>query len=119
NFPNEGISPRHNPEFTMLEAYEACGSWETMAELVEDMVCTVAQKVLGTLVIEHRNDAGEVTRTINLTRPWRRVRMIDLVEERTGWKFDKQPATPEQVDQLRAANPGKDLKFDGTPAEQL
>jgi len=89
NFRNEGISPRHNPEFTMLEAYEAYGSWETMADLVEDMVCTIAEKLFGTLKIEHKNDDGEVTKTINLTRPWRRVSMADLVEENTGWKFDK------------------------------
>lgn len=99
NFRNEGISPRHNPEFTMLEAYEAFGSWETMADLVEDMTCTVAQKVLGTLIIEHKRDeaspeaphanAGPMHRTINLTRPWRRVRMVDLVEERIGIRFEK------------------------------
>ena len=91
NFRNEGISPRHNPEFTMLEAYEAFGSWETMADLVEEMICHVAQTLFGTLQIEHKNAAGEVTRTINLQRPWRRVRMDELVEERTGWKFDKRP----------------------------
>src|SRR5207237_5421964 len=42
NFRNEGISPRHNPEFTMLEAYEAYGSWETMAEMVESLITKVA-----------------------------------------------------------------------------
>jgi lysyl-tRNA synthetase class 2 len=89
NFRNEGISPRHNPEFTMLEAYEAFGSWETMADLVEGMICHVAEKLFGGLKIEHKSAAGEVTRTINLQRPWRRVRMTDLVEERTGWRFDK------------------------------
>ncbi|MEX1016689.1 MAG: amino acid--tRNA ligase-related protein [Phycisphaeraceae bacterium] len=107
NFRNEGVSPRHNPEFTMLEAYEAFGSWETMADMVEDMICTVAQNVLGTLKIEHGpptsvgGEAGEdsenaktpgrqvAKKTIDLTRPWRRVSMVDLVEERTGWKFDK------------------------------
>jgi len=119
NFRNEGISPRHNPEFTMLEAYDAYGSWETMANLVEDMVCTVAEKVTGTLKIEHKDEEGNVTRTINLTRPWRRVPMVDLVEERTGWKFDQQPATQETIDRLRAQNPGKDLSFAGQPAEQL
>src|SRR5688500_10987974 len=91
NFRNEGISPRHNPEFTMLEAYEAFGSWETMADLVEEMITHVAQRVLGTLKIEHRKAEGEVTRTINLQRPWRRVRMDKLVEERTGWTFDNRP----------------------------
>ena len=89
NFRNEGISPRHNPEFTMLEAYEAFGSWETMADLVEGMICHIAETLFGGLKVEHKNAAGEVTRTINLQRPWKRVRMADLVEERTGWKFDK------------------------------
>jgi lysyl-tRNA synthetase class 2 len=86
NFRNEGISPRHNPEFTMLEAYEAFGSWETMADLVEEMITTIAQNVFGTLQIKHANG-----REINLARPWRRVSMAQLVEERTGWKFEKQP----------------------------
>jgi len=90
NFRNEGISPRHNPEFTMLELYEAFGNWETMAELVEDMICTVAEQVCGGLIL-NREDAKGNQRTINLTRPWRRVRMDELVEERTGWKFDQQP----------------------------
>src|SRR5688500_13007015 len=49
NFRNEGISPRHNPEFTMLEAYWAFASWEKMADLVEEMITTIAQDVLGTL----------------------------------------------------------------------
>ena len=108
NFRNEGVSPRHNPEFTMLEGYEAYGNYETMMEMVEDMTCTIAQDVFGTLQIVHRTDADcaepddreeetQMTRdgdeavrcTINLRRPWRRVRMDELVEERTGWKFDK------------------------------
>ena len=89
NFRNEGISPRHNPEFTMLEAYEAFGSWETMADLVEGMVCHIAEKLFGGLKIVHHGDT-EARREINLTRPWRRVSMAQLVEERTGWKFDKQ-----------------------------
>src|SRR5688500_3571784 len=89
NFRNEGISPRHNPEFTMLEAYEAFGNWETMADLVEGMICHIAARLFGGLKIEHKNAAGEVTKTINLQPPWRRVRMVDLVESETGWKFDK------------------------------
>jgi lysyl-tRNA synthetase class 2 len=70
----------------MLEVYEAFGSWETMADLIEELIATVAQNVFGTLQIEHPNG-----RKINLQRPWRRVRLADLVEERTGWKFDKRP----------------------------
>lgn len=102
NFRNEGISPRHNPEFTMLEAYEAFGSWETMADLVEEMICTVAEKVIGTLVIER---AGR--EPIDLTRPWRRVSMSALVAERTPWRFDKRPlqeASPKTLDLLVSAN---------------
>src|SRR5688500_12686709 len=117
NFRNEGISPRHNPEFTMLEAYEAYGSWETMADMVEGLVTHVAEKVFGTLQIEHKNEAGEVTRKINLTQPWRRVRVTELVHERTGLKFNKEPLTGEQIEQLRKQNPGKDLKLNGSPAE--
>ncbi len=51
NFRNEGLSRKHNPEFTMLEAYQAFGDYEQMMELVQSMVCHVAQKVLGTLTI--------------------------------------------------------------------
>jgi lysyl-tRNA synthetase, class II len=89
NFRNEGISPRHNPEFTMLEAYEAFGSWETMADMVEGMICHIAQKLFGSLKIIHRGDAEGAEKIINLERPWRRVSMAQLVEERTGWKFEK------------------------------
>jgi len=53
NFRNEGLSRKHNPEFTMLEAYQAFGDYESMMELVESMICHVAQKVLGTLKIPH------------------------------------------------------------------
>ena len=115
NFRNEGISPRHNPEFTMLEAYESFGSWETMAELVEDMICTVAENVFGTLVIDHGGtedtEAGGEEAAEGASAPvdhqkridlrgdqskprgqrWRRVRMDELVEEKTGWRFDQSP----------------------------
>jgi lysyl-tRNA synthetase class 2 len=79
NFRNEGISRRHNPEFTMLEAYWAYADFEKMAELVEEMVCHVAQTVCGTLVIEHKDTEGNILRTINLTRPWRRSDYEDLI----------------------------------------
>jgi lysyl-tRNA synthetase class II len=53
NFRNEGLSRRHNPEFTMLEAYQAFGDYNTMMETVESLITTVAQKVVGTLAIKH------------------------------------------------------------------
>lgn len=86
NFRNEGVSRRHNPEFTMLEAYWAYADFEMMAGLVEDLVCTVAERVCGGLLIEHKDPEGKVHRTINLARPWRRARYRDLVEEaEPGW----------------------------------
>jgi len=86
NFRNEGVSRRHNPEFTMLEAYWAYADFEMMATLVEELVCRVAEKVCGGLRIEHKDHDGRVTRAINLQRPWRRARYRDLVEEaEPGW----------------------------------
>ncbi len=64
NFRNEGLSRRHNPEFTMLEAYQAFGDYETMMETVESLIKHIAQKVLGTLIIRH-DQSSEVSRAIN------------------------------------------------------
>jgi lysyl-tRNA synthetase class 2 len=88
NFRNEGISRRHNPEFTMLEAYWAYADFEKMAELVEELICHLAGRVTGSLAIEHRNPEGELTRTINLARPWRRARYRDLIREVDAQWFD-------------------------------
>ena len=84
NFRNEGISRRHNPEFTMLEAYWAYANFEKMADLVEEMICHLAQTVAGALKIEHRDADGNVARTINLERPWRRARYRDLIRDVAG-----------------------------------
>jgi lysyl-tRNA synthetase class 2 len=65
-FRNEGLSRKHNPEFTMLEAYEAYGDYESMMELVQGIVCHVAQKVLGTLKIKH-DQTNEVRSSIQST----------------------------------------------------
>jgi lysyl-tRNA synthetase class 2 len=83
-FRNEGISRRHNPEFTMLEAYQAYGDYETMMELLQSMICQVAEQVLGTLVIEQKDAEGNVTKTIDLTPDWRRAKYKDLVREAAG-----------------------------------
>ena len=79
NFRNEGISRRHNPEFTMMEVYEAYGDCRTMMDLVEELITYLAENVIGSLKIEHAN--GNV---IDLTPPWRRVTYRELVEERAG-----------------------------------
>lgn len=81
NFRNEGISRRHNPEFTMLELYEAGGSFETMAELMETLICHLAEKFSGGLQLEVRDAEGQLTRSINLQRPWRRASYRQLIEQ--------------------------------------
>lgn len=96
NFRNEGISRKHNPEFTMLEAYWAYADFEKMADLVEEMICHLAETISeksgtsgsSSLRIEHRDAEGNVTRTINLTRPWRRARYRDLIREIDPEWFD-------------------------------
>ena len=86
NFRNEGLSRRHNPEFTMLEAYCAYGDYEVMMEIVQSLICQVAQKVLGTLKIETKDAEGQVTKTIDLTPNWRRAKYKDLVREKVAEK---------------------------------
>ena len=84
NFRNEGISRKHNPEFTMLEAYWAYADFEKVADLVEELICHLAEKIGGSLSIEHRDTEGKIIRAINLKRPWRRARYVDLVQEVAG-----------------------------------
>ena len=84
NFRNEGISRKHNPEFTMLEAYWAYADWEKIANLVEELICFLAEKICGSLTIEHQDADGKIIRTINLKRPWRRARYHDVVREVAG-----------------------------------
>jgi len=84
NFRNEGISRKHNPEFTMLEAYWAYADFEKVANLVEELICFLAEKICGSLTVEHRDADGKIVRFINLRRPWRRVRYHDLVREVAG-----------------------------------
>jgi lysyl-tRNA synthetase, class II len=81
NFRNEGISPRHNPEFTMLELYEAYVDYTAMMRLTEELVTAVAETVLGTLRVDY---GGTV---IDLSPPWPRRSMAELVRVATGVDF--------------------------------
>ncbi|MBI5231754.1 MAG: lysine--tRNA ligase [Coriobacteriales bacterium] len=78
SFRNEGMSPRHNPEFTMLEAYEAFGDMRSMMEITEALITSVAEEVLGTLDLEYQGKA------VSLRSPWRAATMSELVSEAAG-----------------------------------
>jgi lysyl-tRNA synthetase class 2 len=75
NFRNEGISTRHNPEFTMLEFYTAYADYRDLIVLTETMVSSVALEVLGTTVVQYEGS------TIELTPPWKRVTYLDSLRE--------------------------------------
>jgi len=81
NFRNEGMSYKHNPEFTMLELYQAHADYHDMMELTENMVSYVAEKVLGTTEIVYEETE------IDLSAPWKRMTMTEAVKEYTGVDF--------------------------------
>lgn len=80
-FRNEGMSIKHNPEFTSIELYEAYADYEDMMNLTEEMISSVAKEVLGTMFVSYQGQE------IDLTPPWRRMTMIEAVREYTGVDF--------------------------------
>jgi len=81
NFRNEGISTRHNPEFTMMELYQAYGDMETIMDLVENLISHIAQEVIGKTTVTYGD------KEINLGIGWKRWHMVDAIKEVTGVDF--------------------------------
>jgi lysyl-tRNA synthetase class 2 len=96
-FRNEGVSTRHNPEFTSVEVYQAYADYHDMMALTEGIITTVAQEVLGTLQITYQGTQ------IDLSPPWRRVTMHDLVREHTGLDFNSFSTLEEAKDASKNA----------------
>ena len=90
-FRNEGMDPKHNPEFTMMEAYLAYSDLEGMMDLTEKMYQTIAREVFGKMVY---NWCGN---EINLEGPWKRVSMTDAIKEKTGIDFTKEMSLEEAL----------------------
>ena len=96
NFRNEGISTKHNPEFTMMEAYMAFGDMETMLSLTERMIVSVAQSIGKGLKFAYGKDQ------IDLSAPWKRAKYIDIIKEYSGIDFSKITDLNDAIAQAKA-----------------
>jgi len=101
-FRNEGIDFKHNPEFTMLESYEAYADYHDVMKTVEDMVSAVCQEVMGTQKVEYN---GQI---IDFTPPWKRMELRQAVIQYAGLDYDQFPDT----DSLRAEMLRRGMQFD-------
>ncbi|SDC54343.1 lysyl-tRNA synthetase, class II [Pelagirhabdus alkalitolerans] len=80
-FRNEGVSTRHNPEFTMIELYQAYADYHDIMDLVENMVAHIAKEVTGSTTVQYGEEE------IDLSPAWKRVHMVDIIKEYTGVDF--------------------------------
>ena len=107
NFRNEGISIKHNPEFTMMEVYQAYTDYLGMMELTETLISTVALEVLGTTEITYQGQA------ISLAPPWNRISMSDAVKKYADFDFSQYTTDEEAL----AAAKQRGFAIDGSPSK--
>ena len=101
-FRNEGISIKHNPEFTMLESYEAYADYNDVMNMVEEMVCHISQQVLGRDKVEFGDS------TVSFKPPWQRLQLRQAIIEYAGIDFEEYP----DADSLRDKMLGLNMEFD-------
>ena len=87
-FRNEGLDTKHNPEFTLMELYQAYTDYNGMMDLTERMFRHVAEKVCGTTTVYYGDEEAQDGVTIDLGKPFRRLTMVDAIKEETGIDFD-------------------------------
>ncbi len=97
NFRNEGIDTTHNPEFTMVELYQAYGDYSDMMNIVEGMFSTLAQELLGTTTLTYQG------KEINLQPSWKRITYVDAIKNVTGIDFSKIKTSKEAADTAHKA----------------
>ncbi len=96
DFRNEGIDRNHNPEFTMMECYQAYADYNDIMKLVEEMICYIAQEVKGSSHITYQGTE------IDLTPPWNRIRLLDAIDEFTGIDVNRFPDKDSLAAEMRA-----------------
>ena len=105
DFRNEGISTKHNPEFTMMECYQAYADYHDMMTLTEEMIAFIAKEVLGTTRITYQGHE------INLTPPWRRIPLRQAILDEAGIDIEAHPS----LESLRQAIAERGLRVDSKP----
>ena len=101
-FRNEGLDMKHNPEFTLMELYQAYTDYEGMMRLTEDMYRTVAQEVLGTTILNYKGNV------IDLGKPFARITMTEAVKQYSGVDFDE----VKTLEEARALCDARDIHYE-------